>query len=105
MNCFVLRVDGVLCVGHVVCYLLRCLGKWAAPQGWGGHRASPMSARAASPPSPRPALRMRTSRGAELFHQPQRSPAHVASVINTLGQLSWLETKACLCKPVQHRRW
>ena len=77
MNCFVFYVvvDGVWGVGH----LLRCLGKWAAPQGLaqglrGRHRASPVSARAASPPC-RPALRMRMSHGAELFNQHQRSHA------------------------------
>ena len=34
MNCFVFLASVTSCVGaYVVCYLLRCLGKWAAPQG------------------------------------------------------------------------
>ena len=66
MNCFVLRVDGVLCVGQslawaiLLCCLLSVYGAEtgvAAPLGWGATaRRSRRSARAASPPL-RPALR------------------------------------------------
>ena len=49
MNCFVLRVDGVLCPWEWAPVFA-----WTSGRRTWGHRASPMSARAASPPSPRP---------------------------------------------------
>ena len=99
MNCFVLRVDGVLC-GPIpgVCPRLCCLlishgacGLVGVAPGLGSHlrvaRRGPRRHRR------RPALRMRTSRGAEPFINPNArlsfSDAHqIASVINTLVQLS-----------------
>ena len=53
MNCFVLRVDGVLCVGLCCLLSVTVLGQvGGAPGLRGRHRASPTSARAASPPRP-----------------------------------------------------
>ena len=68
MNCFVLRVDGVLCVGLCCLLSVTVLGQvGGAPGLRGRHRASPMSARAASPPSP-PCFEHAC--GAELFQPP-----------------------------------
>ena len=86
MNCFVFYVvvDGVLCGGQslawapglfAICTVRGQVGASGLGVGLGGrHRVSPMSARAASPPSP-PCFAHTC--GAELFHQPPTpAPSH-----------------------------
>ena len=67
------RVDGVWGVG-LCCLLpsLRCLGKWAAPLGWGATCASLGAGRVATI-----APCFAHTCGAELFHQkPTPAPSH-----------------------------
>ena len=75
MNCFVLRVDGVWGVGPMLFTAVTVLGGQVggAPGLGGGDTARRRCRRGPRRHRRRPALRMRTSRGAELFHVPQRS--------------------------------
>ena len=71
-NCFVFRVDGVLCVGQSSLLSATVLGQvgGAPAQGWGGSHLR-VARRGPRRHHSRPALRMRTSRGAEPFsHSP-----------------------------------
>ena len=69
MICFVFRVDGVWGVGQsLLCSVLGLVGG-APAQGWVGDTAR-RCRRGPRRHHRRPALRMRTSRGAGLFHQP-----------------------------------
>ena len=82
MNCFVFLASVASCVwAIIVCYLLRCLGKWAAPQDGGGDTARCRCRR-----GPRRHHRpcFAHTCGAELFYHPPQAhrnskPAHAAA--------------------------